>query len=118
MAGFPVNWTQEASDNLKAIARSAVGTALTDPGDDINPLYGKLQSAVRFEPQTGYFVITYCTPGGTLRPLHRRSRDEAWQALREGWGHELYGGFALKNPYTIVRDDILGALGSMAAGDW
>jgi hypothetical protein len=35
-----------------------------------------------------------------------------------GWGHELYGGFAPTNPYDIVRDQILGALGSMAAGRW
>jgi hypothetical protein len=35
-----------------------------------------------------------------------------------GWGHELCGGFAPTNPYDIVRDQILGALGSMAAGRW
>lgn len=64
MAGFPLNWTQEAADNLKAIARSAVETALTDPGDDINPLSGKLQSAVRIRATDGVLRDYVLHPGG------------------------------------------------------
>lgn len=115
MPGFPTNWTQEASNNLTAIARGAVQTASEDPGYDVNPLYGKLQSSVRYESRSGYFVITFCQPGGRLDQLRRLTSAEASDALKNGWGNELYGGFALTSAYEIVRDRILGATGSLAS---
>lgn len=118
MAGFPSNWTQEASNNLTAIARSAVQAASEDPGYDVNPLHGKLQSAVRYEHQTGHYIITFCQPGGRLDQLRRLTSAEAIDALKNGWGNELYGGFALTSAYEIVRDEMLGVLGSMAAERW
>lgn len=118
MAGFPSNWTQEASNNLTAIARDAVQAAREDPGYDVNPLYGKLQSAVRYENQSDHYVITFCQPGGRLDEIRRLTSAEASDTLNNGWGHEMYGGFALANSYEIVRDEILGALGSMASDRW
>ena len=118
MAGFPSNWTHEASNNLMAIAQDAVKTAREDPGYDVNPLHGKLQSAVRYEHQSGHYVITFCEPGGRLGQLCRLTSAEASDALKNGWGNELYGGFALTSAYEIVRDEMLGALGSLAAECW
>ena len=64
MSGFPSNWTQEASNNLTAIARDAVRTAQEEPGYDVNPLAGTLQSTVRYERQAGHYVIRSASPVG------------------------------------------------------
>jgi hypothetical protein len=113
---FPSNWSQQAANNLRAIARSAVQYAEDTPGDEINPFYGKMQSSVMYDEDTGHYVIEFCQPGGHLNTLRRLTPEEAAESLTNGWGHELYYGHALSNPYEIVRDDILGAMGEMA--DW
>jgi hypothetical protein len=118
MTGFPSNWTQEASNNLTAIARDAVRTAREEPGEDVNPLHGTLQSAVRYEGQLGHYVITCCQPGGRLDQIRRLTSPEASDALKNGWGNELYGGFAQANSFEIVRDRILGPPGTLASERW
>jgi hypothetical protein len=113
MTGFPANWTPEASNTLTALAREAVRSAYGEPGCDVNPLHGTLRSAVRYECQTGHYVITCCQPCGRLDQLRRLTSPEASDALKNGWGNELYGEFGLASSYEIVRDQILGVPGSL-----
>lgn len=104
MSGFPSNWTQEASNTFTAIARRAVRTAREEHGYDVNPPYGTLQSAMRYASQFGHNVMTFCQPGGRLDQIRHLTSTEASDSLKNGWGIELYGGFALANSYGIVRD--------------
>jgi hypothetical protein len=115
MSNFPSNWTQEASNNLQAIARSAVQSAEEMSGDEINPFYGKMQSSVMYDEDTGHYIVEFCQPGGHFTTLRRLTPEDAAGLLKNGWGHELYYGHALSNPYEIVQNDILGAMGDMAS---
>jgi hypothetical protein len=115
MGGFPVNWSSEASRNLRAIARSAVREAMDDPGEWINPLAGYFASKIRYDPSSGYFEI-HRVLGGKSRSFHRTDPGEAYMALRESWGLELYLGH-VENPYVVVQDQILGGESYIAMTD-
>lgn len=106
--GFPINWNQQASDNLTRIARMSVRHARRSPGTRINPFGNKLAGTISFDDTLGLFDID----GRLRRNEGIEGDDQAIYWLIEEWGHELY----LDPPNGVdVVTAINGPLGHMAA---
>jgi hypothetical protein len=108
---FPGNWSQEAADNLRRLARIAVRHAARRPGQWINPT--PLHTEVRYNAEVGRFEFAASWKTGSQAQAHYALalESDAIDSLWREWGLEIS---SLGDRAAAIVDLLTGPLGALA----